>query len=668
MHPFLSFLNDLAHAALFETWGAGAMTLVLFLGAGALGLVSLPSSLARPALRVLAGFPLAMILGGGTSVLFFLMGFPVGWTALVAIGGALACIAAVIIRDRHTSLFAWRELGILFAFLLAGYVIMFFGWGETRDGTIRAVPGAWADGPLHTLNAEAFRRRSQGDMTLPISFGEIIREPLGYDHVAGMFRAVGVTVGAAQTLPAAALLACLMAWSGAATAYLLRARMPRPRVPSWRGQNLLGAAGAMFLVVFGSGLQWITMASVTSSWSFARFFGVHSPSWDKVEERGLIWSNHVNTFASQKHFLLAAAFLVVVAAVLLRVSERRRLPQLPHAFRAPLAILAVTSGLLPLFHAHVFLAVVLVWCGAWWACRQRALGFALMVSCAIAAPTFYWYQGAVIREGFLAFAPGYLAPAGVLSWLWFWVMNLGLAIPLAALSFWRRRQEASLFVLAAPALALFGLGNLVRLQPYHWDNYKIFLSAWILLLPLLVSELTSLANDRRWVHRVPWGVRVGGIILGITLMSLTTISELATYFDFRASYPVYTEHNRLVARNLDLQLPRDAVVLGATDTVHRHPLTLTGRNLVLGYGGWIWTRGLPLSEREAAIGRILHAATREEFCVVTRALEVTHLVVGQEERSAWGAAAPSAFVANLLDLSAAGTPEPRVVRVATVCA
>lgn len=692
----LEFFSDLASAALVESGSAAGIGVVLALGACCSGLLGVPERVARPVMRALAGFPLFFIFGGSAAVSLYLLGGTVGSGLALVLVAAAATVVLAIWRDALRRLLVPRELLLLAIFLLCGFVLAFFGWGETADGTVRAMSGSWGDGPLHTLIMEAFVRRGGGDLSMPAFAGEQLREPFGYDFAAAVLRSGGFTVGGAFTLPAAGLLACLLAWAGHLSTVLMRRGQQEGSATAPRGtfQVLFPSLASAVLVLSFGGLQWIEMAATSRSWSPVRFFGVHAPVWDKAEESGLVWANHLNTFVSQRHLLLAAAFLLILVAMLLSATGRgggaeEGTPPRGQTARGPsfgstdrtrsvpgqngwgiaadrrgweepprqdhlgrLLPFAVATGLLPLFHMHAFLAAGLLWAAAFAVVRSRVLlilgGFALVV----ALPAVAWQSGLFSRSGFLALRPGWMAAGGLPSWVWFWVKNLGVFLPLTCLAVWRavrrpgttlgtgrpahdasppggvlmgsrapsvvlRRRETAAALLVAPALALFLLGNLVQFQPYLWDNFKIFLLAWVILLPLVVAEMA------RWTFP---GARVSAVLL-VLVMSLTTLSEVSTHLHFRSSHPVFRPIDRSSAQRLDARLPRDAVVLADTDTEHNHPLTLTGRTLASGYGGWIWTRNYAWEERLSALTE-LRSADPTTFCALARRLGITHIVDG----------------------------------------
>lgn len=599
---FGAFLSDLSHAALFETWGAVGVALLLLVATFACGLLAIPERIASPVPRALAGFPLLFLFGGTLGILVYLAGGTVRASMFVLMLCSVVLIAVALWRGVFRELLHWKSLAILGSVLLTGFALAWFGWGETSDGVVRSMSGAWGDGPLHTLNAEAFLLRRGPDLSFPAFAGEKFHEPFGYDFVAAILRAAGFTVGAAFTLPAAGLLACLFGWFGLIAMRCMSQAQKK-------GRALQSQIIAGFLLVTFGGFQWLAMTQRTGAWTLAEFFGVHNPAWDKAEELGLVWADHLNTFASQKHLLLGVTFLVVLTVMLL---DALRTKETSGWF----LLFAVVTGILPLFHAHVFLAAGLLWLSALLLSRSRALFLFGVLAALIAAPIIFWQATLFTRAGFISFTPGWMA-GGVSNWVFFWLKNLGVFLPLAIVAIVRgyHRDRTGTLLLAQPALALFLLANIIQFQPYQWDNFKVFLVVWLLLLPLVIAEMTQWRFSGAGVLR--WSL--------VLLMSLTTLSEFATHLHFRASYPVYSAEDRIVARRLDAELPRDAVVLARTDAVHNHPLTLTGRTLLAGYGGWLWTRNYAWEERAVLIER-LWTTDPGVFCPLALREGITHRV------------------------------------------
>ena len=77
-------------------------------------------------------------------------------------------------------------------------------------------------------------------------------------------------------------------------------------------------------------------------------------------------------------------------------------------------------------------------------------------------------------------------------WLWFWLKNLGLFVPLSLVALmrgdthWRLMPDVS----SRASCRVFVIANVVVFQPWAWDNTKV-LAYWFLAGCILVAALLS---------------------------------------------------------------------------------------------------------------------------------------------------------------------------------
>jgi hypothetical protein len=118
---------------------------------------------------------------------------------------------------------------------------------------------------------------------------------------------------------------------------------------------------------------------------------------------------------------------------------------------------------------------------------------------------------------------------------------------------------------------------LFKLAPWEWDNLKIMIWAYFIILPFLWTEF----------------VREAWIPVRITLCIALFGSGFVTLFGgLAAGRPGFgfAERGELDAIGLATKnLPVEARF--AAYPTYNHPLLLQGRNLVLGYAGHLWTQG-----------------------------------------------------------------------------
>jgi hypothetical protein len=211
----------------------------------------------------------------------------------------------------------------------------------------------------------------------------------------------------------------------------------------------------------------------------------------------------------------------------------------------------------------------------------------------------------------------------------FWLTNFGLWIPLAlalvGLIGWRiwkagwrwgQRPPADIaFVL--PAVAIFAVGYFVKTAPWDWDNLKLMVWGYFLVLPFLWSDIIA-----RWAfpERAAMCVALFGSGF-ITLLGGLT-----------AGHPGFglIERARLDRIGVAVRpLPVEARF--ATYPTFNHPLLLQGRKVVLGYPGHLWTEGFDYTDANNRLIALMNGAPN--WRDAAKALGVRYIFWGQDEKT-----------------------------------
>jgi hypothetical protein len=211
----------------------------------------------------------------------------------------------------------------------------------------------------------------------------------------------------------------------------------------------------------------------------------------------------------------------------------------------------------------------------------------------------------------------------------FWLTNFGLWIPLAlalvGLCGWRiwkarwrwgNRPPADIaFVL--PALGIFALGYFVKTAPWEWDNLKLMVWGYFLILPFLWSDIIG-----RWAFPER----------AATCLALFGSGFVTLLGGLSAGHPGFglIERARLdyigaAVRHLPVQ------ARFATYPTYNHPILLQGRKVVLGYPGHLWTEGFDYAEANNRLTALLNGAAN--WREAAQALGVRYIFWGQDERT-----------------------------------
>ncbi len=310
-------------------------------------------------------------------------------------------------------------------------------------------------------------------------------------------------------------------------------------------------------------------------------------------------------------------------------------------------------GLLPLLHTHTFFSVSVV-IGLWAvAClmipplaKQPPLRPWILLG-AVAVPLasffcFFYFRTPGHGLPLPRFFPGWLAPTAKLSWPAFWLLNWSITPFVAAggaylLAKSRQTHERRLAWFLLSFTPLFALGNLFLFQPWPWDNTKIILWSVVGAAGLAAAACARLWDMRKELTRPRWQ-RFSLSVLAPLLFFLMTVSGAVD--TYRLMIPTLNSLKMYTKEELDLadwvrsHTPVDSIWV--TAAYHNHWLfTLTGRQPVMSYEGWLWTHGYDYVRYKNAAQAML--SEPEKSLNLFDSYNVDYAVVGPIERRDNGA-------------------------------
>ena len=284
----------------------------------------------------------------------------------------------------------------------------------------------------------------------------------------------------------------------------------------------------------------------------------------------------------------------------------------------------VMTGLLPLVHAHTFLAVMAV-ASCLALLFRRWLSWAVFFATAVgvAAPELVWLaRGSVKAQSFLGWHVGW--ESGTHNLLWFWFLNTGAFIPLlVAALLWCDKEylvQPRLLRYYLPFLLCLIVPNLVKLAPWPWDNIKILIYWYVASLPL-VALVLAFWYRKNGVWRTAACVFLLALVLAGALDIWRAIGGTTSYREF--------DRDQInIAAEIRQKTPARALVLHAP--TFNSPIFLTGRRSLLGYAGWAWSRGLDYTEREDEIRRVYRGDP--DAANLMRREHIDYVMIGPLER------------------------------------
>ncbi len=294
---------------------------------------------------------------------------------------------------------------------------------------------------------------------------------------------------------------------------------------------------------------------------------------------------------------------------------------------------------MPLFHVHTFLALSLV--AAFFFVigdgkMRRQLG-TLVAAAFLPATFFMWMITDHFRaRSMLAWQPGWVQHHGDFAapFLQFWFVNFGVFLPLVlallAVCTWRASQSEVRFRFrdhralgfTTPAVLLFVFACLVKTAPWEWDNIKLIIWAYLIVLPFLWRDLLA---------PTPEAVRVGACIALFTSGFISLFGGVLANDGYGIGDRAEIDAVGQAVRRLP------ATARFAAWPTYNHPLLLQGRKVVLGYPGHLWTQGFDYAPIEKKLTALMQGAPgwREN----ARALDAQYLFWGREEKTNYAASA-----------------------------
>jgi hypothetical protein len=544
--------------------------------------------------------------------------------ALVLLLAAVGFLAGGILLVRHGS--RWRgDLAPASWGVLAAVALLALAMGYLFNRAVEVTPDAWiahynntwSDWSFHASYATTFVYGHNLPPQNPLFAGTPFRYPFAPDFASALLIGGGWSIPAALIWPSWAM--TVLALSG----LILWARRLTGGV----------AAGviAVTLTLLGGGLGfWFFIGDAARQGLL--FTLTHLPqTYDRYPPPvNIQWYNPIlSYYLPQRSFVFGAAIaltvLLLLTPPLLRTpffDWRPAVMTIRQSWRhwtlkseaVAFIVAGALAGLLPLFHVHSLVVLGLV--TACWALlfpRPAWIGF-FAVMLLLAVPRLL-----MAVPGDPGLSRDHQYPQLMLGWMsqysfpsagydfpvWFWIKNTGLFWPLlllALLSPLALSRRTRLIV--APFSLVFLVANLIKFQPWDWDNSKL-LVFWYMASGVAVGALLV----RIWRSTVVGAA--AALLMWVTLVAAGALSLLQFLPPQGPAYVWFSaEDLRLAAQVRQLTPPTAVFVTGAdpSNEIAAYPnnpvADLAGRSVLMSYPGWLWSYGINYAQREADIRKI----------------------------------------------------------------
>ena len=452
----------------------------------------------------------------------------------------------------------------------------------TPSGLFAGYVNIWGDWAAHLSFAGSFAYGRNFPPEYPIDPGHHLGYPFMIDFLAADLVPLGSRLTSALVMTSGVL-----GLAFPAVLYLAAQRFVGGRAaPVLAGLVFLLSGGLGFVYLLGD-LQRSGLAAL-----------VHLPrEYTLNRDLNFQWLNPVLAYLVPQRSTLFGFSLALILLVILWLAARGRPGWRPFLFAG------IVAGVTPIYHVHAYGTVVVL--AAFWApftLRVQWLAF-FIPALALGIPILVWMWPPANTSvcGNNLTLHGYCFELGWLSyldwshdlpiwfgrdWVWFWIKNTSVFIPLLFAAHLLRSWIATEFPKwFAPMWLWFLVPNVIVLQPWDWDNTKFFIF-WALLGSILVGGLLARMFQRgSW-----WAIAASALLL---LLGLSGALDLARASDYSVSAVQFTDSGGLQVADWVRGHTSPTALFVVADE-HNSPIpTLAGRRVLVGYPGWLWTYGMP---------------------------------------------------------------------------
>lgn len=182
------------------------------------------------------------------------------------------------------------------------------------------------------------------------------------------------------------------------------------------------------------------------------------------------------------------------------------------------------------------------------------------------------------------------------------------------------------FLMAAPALFILPVVDLVVFQRNVYDNNKLLYAAYALTVILCADFLGDIFAHIRSYKKI--GSYVAAAVV-VVLCTASAVLSMGREYASGAEYELYGADQVALCEWIEENTEADAVF--ATNERHNNAISsLTGRNLACGSPTFLYSHGIDYTDREAAVAQIYTAPANSMEQI--EKYDVDYILVGPDER------------------------------------
>ncbi|MFH1442771.1 MAG: hypothetical protein ABIG96_01940, partial [Candidatus Micrarchaeota archaeon] len=508
------------------------------------------------------------------------------------------------------------EAAVVGIFLMLAYFNS-MSLAEDADGNIWSISNAWADYAFHVSIINSFALRDNIPPIYPNLAEAPMRYPFMVDYLSAIMVKEGVPITYSITIPNLLIIFSLVVLSYSFMRKFFSSRQ----------------IAALAIVLF----------FLNGNYGFLQFFDHYNSAPDKMafmmklpkaysylpdEGTNIQFMNlSYSVFIPQRAALMGFPLACLVLIIMLRIFKGE-------AENKEFFLAGLITAMLPMVHASSFAIAgfIGVCVFGMTIVRRQKIDSRWMVYAipliVFALPQLLFIDQQERRTDFFGPQIGWMSRAtdyqGFIS---FWFENAGLVLGLGVLGLMFLKREQAAFVL--PFFAIFVACNLLRFQPWEWDNVKLLMYWYFIMAGLAAAYLAKLYDSAKR------GAKAVGTLIVAMLILISIFSGALTMIAWNSSSAVlWTKEDVRIAEFINENTEKDAVF--ATFGSHNNPVyTLGGRQILVGYDGHLWSHGLYYNLQSNDARKIFESGDRD----VIRRWNIGYIYLGREEIARWGASA-----------------------------
>ncbi len=309
-------------------------------------------------------------------------------------------------------------------------------------------------------------------------------------------------------------------------------------------------------------------------------------------------------------------------------------------------LIGLLAGTLPLIHVHSLIVLFVVSAFLFFFRLDKwrewiAFGIGVAV---IAVPELVWAMtgSATQLTKFVDWHFGWDKRDA--NFLWFWIKNTGIFIPLLGLGIYliytlkssngdesrevkqvraamSEERKLNLLLFSLPFFLCFFVSNTVKLAPWEWDNIKVLIYWFVGSLPIVAFVLAWL-----WIQNKIFKIVAVGCLI---VLSFAGALDVWRTVSRETEYKIFDKDAIAVAEQIKRKTATNALFLNAP--TFNTAVVLSGRRSLMRYDGHLSSYGIDYGERLGELKRIYAGDATAEMLLDKHGIE--YVLISPEEKS-----------------------------------